>query len=162
MEQKKVDVSESAFFIQTFRDLCSESFRCGCCGHTISSIAGGSSKVQHPTSLLSPLGPIHLSCRRNMGVQTRGAWVAMAFSDWVSGLGFLLIFLMMSLAVDATNMEPVYWNSLNRRYVGGWWKTNAPRYKFCNKFRLWTMRVKCSMKNTICQFTFMHIFLALS
>jgi len=54
-----------------------------------------------------------------MGVQTRGAWVAMAFSDWVSGLGFLLIFLMMSLAVDATNMEPVYWNSLNRRYVGG-------------------------------------------
>lgn len=118
MEQKEVDVSESAFFIQTFRDLCSESFRCGCCGHTISSSAGGSSEVQPPTGLLSLLGPVHLSCRRNMGVQTRGAWVAMAFSDWVSGLGFLLIFLMMSLAVDATNLEPVYWNSLNRRYVG--------------------------------------------
>ncbi|XP_052464258.1 ephrin-B3 isoform X1 [Carassius gibelio] len=62
------------------------------------------------------LGPIHLSRRRNMGVQTRGAWVAMAFSDWVSGFGFLLIFLMESLAVDATNMEPVYWNTLNRRF----------------------------------------------
>ncbi|XP_051540536.1 ephrin-B3-like [Myxocyprinus asiaticus] len=51
-----------------------------------------------------------------MGVQTRGAWAAMAFSDWFSGLGFLLIFLMESLAVDASNMEPVYWNSLNRRF----------------------------------------------
>lgn len=134
MEQKEVDVSESAFFIQTFRDLCSESFRCGCCGHTISSSAGGSSEVQPSTSLLSLLGPVHLSCRRNMGVQTRGAWVAMAFSDWVSGLGFLLIFLMMSLAVDATNLEPVYWNSLNRRYVSRWLKTHAPRYKFFNKY----------------------------
>ncbi|XP_067289625.1 ephrin-B3 isoform X2 [Pseudorasbora parva] len=110
MEQKEVDVPESAFSIQTFRDLCSESFRCGCCGHTISSSAGGSSKVQPSTSLLSLLGPIHLSRRRNMGVQT------MAYPDWVSGLGFLLIFLMMSLAVDATNLEPVYWNSLNRRF----------------------------------------------
>uniref|UniRef100_A0A9J7Y093 Ephrin-B3 n=2 Tax=Cyprinus carpio TaxID=7962 RepID=A0A9J7Y093_CYPCA len=51
-----------------------------------------------------------------MGVQTRGAWVGMAFSDWVSGLGILLIFLMESLAVDATNMEPVYWNTLNKRF----------------------------------------------
>lgn len=118
------------FLLQTFRDLCSESFRCGCCGHTISSSAEGSSEVQPSTSLLFLLGPVHLSCRRNMGVQTRGAWVAMAFSDWVSGLGILLIFLMESLAVDATNMEPVYWNSLNRRYVGGWYKTHAPRYKF--------------------------------
>ncbi|XP_051971405.1 ephrin-B3-like [Xyrauchen texanus] len=51
-----------------------------------------------------------------MGVQTRGAWAGMAFLDWFSGLGFLLIFLMESLAVDASNMEPVYWNSLNRRF----------------------------------------------
>uniref|UniRef100_A0A672KJC8 Ephrin-B3a n=1 Tax=Sinocyclocheilus grahami TaxID=75366 RepID=A0A672KJC8_SINGR len=51
-----------------------------------------------------------------MEVQTRGTWMAMAVSDWVSGLGILLIFLMESLAVDATNMEPVYWNSLNRRF----------------------------------------------
>uniref|UniRef100_A0A8C1K0F1 Ephrin-B3 n=1 Tax=Cyprinus carpio TaxID=7962 RepID=A0A8C1K0F1_CYPCA len=51
-----------------------------------------------------------------MGVQTRGAWVGMVFSDWVSGLGILLIFLMESLAVDATNMEPVYWNTLNKRF----------------------------------------------
>ncbi|KAL6472132.1 hypothetical protein MHYP_G00183200 [Metynnis hypsauchen] len=45
---------------------------------------------------------VRVSCWREMGAHA---------------LGFLLIFLLERARVEAGNMEPIYWNSLNRRYV---------------------------------------------
>ncbi|XP_030648911.1 ephrin-B3 [Chanos chanos] len=51
-----------------------------------------------------------------MGAERRGAWVVMALWDSANSFCFLIIFLVDCLAVAATNMEPIYWNSLNRRF----------------------------------------------
>lgn len=53
-----------------------------------------------------------------MGAATRGVGLAMALWDGANGLGFLVIFLLDFLGTAATNLEPIYWNSLNKRYVG--------------------------------------------
>ncbi|KAI4899451.1 hypothetical protein NFI96_022221 [Prochilodus magdalenae] len=49
-----------------------------------------------------------------------GLWTLLSWSGscwWEMGshaLGFLLVFLLEHLRVEAGNMEPIYWNSLNR------------------------------------------------
>ncbi|KAK1800255.1 hypothetical protein P4O66_000301 [Electrophorus voltai] len=50
-----------------------------------------------------------------MGAARRTAGVPMALADRANGLGFLILFLAECLTVAAANMEPIYWNSLNRR-----------------------------------------------
>lgn len=61
----------------------------------------------------SPLA--RLFHRRAMGAATRGVGLAMGLWDGASGLGFLLLFLVDLLGTAATNLEPIYWNSLNKR-----------------------------------------------
>jgi len=39
----------------------------------------------------------------------------MASRGCENGLGILLMFLVDLLGITATNMEPIYWNSLNKR-----------------------------------------------
>ncbi|XP_063059334.1 ephrin-B3 isoform X2 [Engraulis encrasicolus] len=51
-----------------------------------------------------------------MGAATRGVGLAMGLWDGASGLGFLLLFLVDLLGTAATNLEPIYWNSLNKRF----------------------------------------------
>ncbi|KAL2094547.1 hypothetical protein ACEWY4_009266 [Coilia grayii] len=51
-----------------------------------------------------------------MGAATRGVGMAMALWDGANGLGFLMIFLVDFLGTAATNLEPIYWNSLNKRF----------------------------------------------
>lgn len=53
-----------------------------------------------------------------MGAAKRGVGKAMALWDGANGLGFLVIFLVDFLGTAATNLEPIFWNSLNKRYVG--------------------------------------------
>ena len=43
--------------------------------------------------------------------------MALAFWDGCNGLGFIFIFLVDLLGIAAGNMEPIYWNTLNKRYV---------------------------------------------
>ncbi|XP_041947955.1 ephrin-B3 isoform X1 [Alosa sapidissima] len=51
-----------------------------------------------------------------MGAATRGVGMAMALWDGANGLGFLVIFLVDFLGTAASNLEPIYWNSLNKRF----------------------------------------------
>ncbi|XP_062312054.1 ephrin-B3-like, partial [Osmerus eperlanus] len=51
-----------------------------------------------------------------MAAESRGAWTAFAPKDGCNSLGFLMIFLVDLLGVSAANMEPIYWNSLNKRF----------------------------------------------
>lgn len=48
-----------------------------------------------------------------MGLRILGVRVEMACRG--NGLGILLMFLLDLLGTAASNMEPVYWNSLNER-----------------------------------------------
>lgn len=48
-------------------------------------------------------------------VESQGAGMAFAFWDGCNGLGFILIFLVDLLGITASNMEPIYWNTLNKR-----------------------------------------------
>lgn len=50
-----------------------------------------------------------------MAVESQGAGMALAFWDGCNGLGFILIFLVDLLGITASNMEPIYWNTLNKR-----------------------------------------------
>ncbi|XP_064787586.1 ephrin-B2-like isoform X1 [Oncorhynchus masou masou] len=52
-----------------------------------------------------------------MGVNDRVSVVAMARLRSGSRLGFLLIILMDLLGTAESNMEPIYWNSLNKRFL---------------------------------------------
>nr|XP_029531934.1 ephrin-B3-like [Oncorhynchus nerka] len=52
-----------------------------------------------------------------MGVNNRVSVVAMARLRSGSRLSFLLIILMDLLGTAASNMEPIYWNSLNKRFL---------------------------------------------
>ncbi|KAK6291991.1 ephrin-B2-like [Coregonus clupeaformis] len=52
-----------------------------------------------------------------MGVNNRVSVVAMARRRSGSRLGFLLIILMDLLGTAASNMEPIFWNSLNKRFL---------------------------------------------
>ncbi|XP_035636650.1 ephrin-B3-like [Oncorhynchus keta] len=51
-----------------------------------------------------------------MAGESRGAGMALAFWDGCNGLGFILIFLVDLLGIAAGNMEPIYWNTLNKRF----------------------------------------------
>ncbi|XP_029625485.1 ephrin-B2-like isoform X1 [Salmo trutta] len=51
-----------------------------------------------------------------MAVESQGAGMALAFWDGCNGLGFILIFLVDLLGITASNMEPIYWNTLNKRF----------------------------------------------
>ncbi|KAL6118766.1 efnb3 [Pungitius sinensis] len=51
-----------------------------------------------------------------MGLLVLGSRVEMACRGSANGLGLLLIFLLDLLATTASNMEPIYWNSLNERF----------------------------------------------
>ncbi|XP_055054138.1 ephrin-B3b isoform X2 [Misgurnus anguillicaudatus] len=51
-----------------------------------------------------------------MGVKRRNSGFEMASRGCENGLGILLIFLVDLLGIAATNMEPIYWNSLNKRF----------------------------------------------
>ncbi|KAL1271668.1 hypothetical protein QQF64_030684, partial [Cirrhinus molitorella] len=51
-----------------------------------------------------------------MGVNRRNSGFQMASRGCENGLGILLIFLVDLLGITATNMEPIYWNSLNKRF----------------------------------------------
>ncbi|XP_075943092.1 ephrin-B3b [Anarhichas minor] len=51
-----------------------------------------------------------------MGLHGLGERVEMACRRCGDGLGILLIFLLDLLATTASNMEPIYWNSLNERF----------------------------------------------
>uniref|UniRef100_A0A8C7KR40 Ephrin-B3 n=1 Tax=Oncorhynchus kisutch TaxID=8019 RepID=A0A8C7KR40_ONCKI len=42
--------------------------------------------------------------------------MAFAFWDGCNGLGFIWIFLVDLLGITASNMEPIYWNTLNKRF----------------------------------------------
>ena len=48
-----------------------------------------------------------------------------------SKLGFVLIFLLDLLGTAVSNMEPIYWNSLNKRYVGS--KVVQPMGLLCSR-----------------------------
>ena len=50
-----------------------------------------------------------------MGLHMLGVRVEMACRGSGNGLGILLIFLLDLLGTAASNMEPIYWNSLNER-----------------------------------------------
>jgi ephrin-B len=52
-----------------------------------------------------------------MAGESRGAGMALAVWDCCNGLGFILIFIVDLLGIAAGNMEPIYWNTLNKRYV---------------------------------------------
>ncbi|XP_034146582.1 ephrin-B3b isoform X2 [Esox lucius] len=52
-----------------------------------------------------------------MGLNDRVFGVAMVCRRSGCRLGFLLIFLLDLLGSAATNMEPIYWNSLNKRFL---------------------------------------------
>uniref|UniRef100_G3Q8V1 Ephrin-B3 n=1 Tax=Gasterosteus aculeatus aculeatus TaxID=481459 RepID=G3Q8V1_GASAC len=51
-----------------------------------------------------------------MGLLVLGFRVEMACRGSANGMGLLLIFLLDLLATTASNMEPIYWNSLNERF----------------------------------------------
>ncbi|XP_022049712.1 ephrin-B3b [Acanthochromis polyacanthus] len=51
-----------------------------------------------------------------MGLHMLGVRVEMACRGSGNGLGILLVFLLDLLATTASNMEPIYWNSLNERF----------------------------------------------
>ncbi|XP_030636760.1 ephrin-B3b [Chanos chanos] len=51
-----------------------------------------------------------------MGAQRRDFGVEMASRSCRNGLGILLMCLVDLLGIAATNMEPIYWNSLNKRF----------------------------------------------
>eukprot|EP00063_Salmo_salar_P077180 XP_014052015.1 PREDICTED: ephrin-B3-like [Salmo salar] len=51
-----------------------------------------------------------------MAGESRGEGMALAFWDGCNGLGFILIFLVDLLGIAAGNMEPIYWNTLNKRF----------------------------------------------
>uniref|UniRef100_A0A673GS41 Ephrin-B3-like n=1 Tax=Sinocyclocheilus rhinocerous TaxID=307959 RepID=A0A673GS41_9TELE len=51
-----------------------------------------------------------------MGVNRRNSGFQMASRGCENGLGILLIFLVDLLGITASNMEPIYWNSLNKRF----------------------------------------------
>ncbi|KAM3857709.1 ephrin-B3b [Diretmus argenteus] len=51
-----------------------------------------------------------------MGLHIRGVGVEMACRGTGNGLGILLVFLLDLLGTTASNMEPIYWNSLNERF----------------------------------------------
>ena len=50
-----------------------------------------------------------------MGPRTLAAGAQMALGGSGSGLWILLVFLLDLLGATASNMEPIYWNSLNER-----------------------------------------------
>ncbi|KAM7366094.1 hypothetical protein PAMP_015562 [Pampus punctatissimus] len=50
-----------------------------------------------------------------MGIHMIGVRVEMACRRSGNGLGILLVFLLDLLGTTASNMEPIYWNSLNER-----------------------------------------------
>lgn len=50
-----------------------------------------------------------------MGERRVGSGLEMASPSCANALGFLLILLVDLLGITATNMEPIYWNSLNKR-----------------------------------------------
>ncbi|XP_040887459.1 ephrin-B3b [Toxotes jaculatrix] len=51
-----------------------------------------------------------------MGLHMLGVRVEMACRGSGNGLGILLVFLLDLLGTTASNMEPIYWNSLNERF----------------------------------------------
>lgn len=51
-----------------------------------------------------------------MGLHVLGVRVEMAFRRSGNGLWILLVFLLDLLGTTASNMEPIYWNSLNERF----------------------------------------------
>ncbi|XP_059381173.1 ephrin-B3-like [Carassius carassius] len=51
-----------------------------------------------------------------MGVNRRDSGFQMASRGCENGLGILLMFLVDLLGITATNMEPIYWNSMNKRF----------------------------------------------
>ncbi|XP_058251435.1 ephrin-B3b [Hemibagrus wyckioides] len=51
-----------------------------------------------------------------MGERRAGSGLEMASPSCANALGFLLILLVDLLGITATNMEPIYWNSLNKRF----------------------------------------------
>ncbi|XP_038588341.1 ephrin-B3b [Micropterus salmoides] len=51
-----------------------------------------------------------------MGLHMLGVRVEMACRGSGNGLGLLLVFLLDLLGTTASNMEPIYWNSLNERF----------------------------------------------
>ncbi|XP_026209234.1 ephrin-B3b [Anabas testudineus] len=51
-----------------------------------------------------------------MGLHMLGVRVEMACRRGGNGLGILLVFLLDLLGTTASNMEPIYWNSLNERF----------------------------------------------
>ncbi|XP_064181702.1 ephrin-B3b isoform X2 [Anguilla rostrata] len=51
-----------------------------------------------------------------MGLKRRGFGIEMAYRSGLNGLGILVVFLVDLLGIAATNMEPIYWNSLNKRF----------------------------------------------
>ncbi|KAJ8389315.1 hypothetical protein AAFF_G00121800 [Aldrovandia affinis] len=51
-----------------------------------------------------------------MGVKRRGLGTEMAYRCRVNGLGILVVFVVDLLGIAATNMEPIYWNSMNKRF----------------------------------------------
>ncbi|KAI1898555.1 hypothetical protein AGOR_G00073560 [Albula goreensis] len=51
-----------------------------------------------------------------MGMKRLGLGIEMAYRRGRNGLGILVVFVVDILGIAATNMEPIYWNSLNKRF----------------------------------------------
>ncbi|XP_071220325.1 ephrin-B2-like [Salvelinus alpinus] len=51
-----------------------------------------------------------------MAVESQGTGMAFAFWDGCNGLGLIFILLVDLLGITASNMEPIYWNTLNNRF----------------------------------------------
>ncbi|KAG7484084.1 hypothetical protein MATL_G00045830 [Megalops atlanticus] len=51
-----------------------------------------------------------------MGDERRGSGATMVYRKGANGLRILVVFLVDILGISATNMEPIYWNSLNKRF----------------------------------------------
>ncbi|KAJ8372256.1 hypothetical protein AAFF_G00291110 [Aldrovandia affinis] len=54
-----------------------------------------------------------------MGEEALDSGVTMAYRKGANGLRILVVFLVDLLRISATNMEPIYWNSLNKRFGDG-------------------------------------------
>ncbi|XP_036380675.1 ephrin-B3-like [Megalops cyprinoides] len=51
-----------------------------------------------------------------MGGERRGFGATMVYRKGANGLRILVVFLVDMLGISATNMEPIYWNTLNKRF----------------------------------------------